>query len=320
MTDTDTTTTDDGATERAGTEPPGAELDDTRRAIMEATYCAVCEHGFADVTMQDIADRTDNSKAALHYHYEGRDDLFRQFLSYLHADFVERTADPPGDSPAERLLALVRTVLSTADERDDGGGGDADERAGSGDGDADERESDGDGDAEPTRFTTAFLEMKAQAPYREGLRDGLARIDARATEQVERLVADGVAAGEFPPETDPEAVASFVTTYLHGTWTRSAAAGNEVATMRRHLETYLRGLVTDETAARLDPPSVAAIHAAESNGTDGTDGTDGIDGVDATDGTDATGETDGRSTGDRQPPHDEQPPSDEQLPSEEVAE
>ncbi|MEZ3114676.1 TetR/AcrR family transcriptional regulator [Halobaculum sp. MBLA0147] len=283
MTDTDTTTTDDGATDRAGDDSPGAAFDDTQRAIMEATYCAVCEHGFADVTMQDIADRTDNSKAALHYHYEGRDDLFRQFLSYLHADFVERTADPPGDSPAERLLALIRTVLSTADESGDGGPGDADERAGG-----------GDGDAEPTQFTTAFLEMKAQAPYREGLRDGLARIDARATEQVERLVTDGIEAGEFPPETDPESVASFVTTYLHGTWTRSAAAGNDVGAMRRHLETYLRELVTDETAARLDPPSVAAV--TESDGTDG------------------------------QPPRDEQAPADEQAsrdessPNEEVAE
>jgi AcrR family transcriptional regulator len=35
--------------------------DDTCEAIMSATYRALCAHGYADLTMQDIADETDKS-------------------------------------------------------------------------------------------------------------------------------------------------------------------------------------------------------------------------------------------------------------------
>jgi AcrR family transcriptional regulator len=83
------TTTHDGDPETDAT----AELTETQEAIVEATYSAVCEYGYADVTMQDIADRTDRSKAALHYHFDCRADLFREFLSYLHAEFVASTRE-----------------------------------------------------------------------------------------------------------------------------------------------------------------------------------------------------------------------------------
>ena len=215
------TTTHDGDPEADLT----AELTDAQETIVEATYGAVCEYGYADVTMQDIADRTDRSKAALHYHFDCRDDLFREFLSYLHADFVASTRDPPGETPAERLVALLQTILSTDQEA---------------------------GDTESVRFTTAYLEMKAQAPYNEGLRDGLQRIDEHLVDEVTTLVAAGVEAGEFPPETEPGELAVFVSTYLHGTWTRSVAAGSEVAAMRERLVAYVMGLLTPETEIRTD--------------------------------------------------------------------
>ncbi len=189
---------------------------DTDTPFVEATYRALCAHGFADVTTQDIADETDRSKAALHYHYDGIDDLFRQFLDHLYVEFEERTADPPGDSPAERLVGLVRTMLSTDD------------------------------DAETTQFTTAFLEIKAQAPYRDGYRERLRQFDDRARERVRELVAEGVAAGEFPEDTDPDAVAEFVTTYLHGTWARSVVVDGGVAAMREDLVGYVCDLLAED--------------------------------------------------------------------------
>ena len=36
---------------------------------MEATYRALCEHSYANLTTEKIAAETDLSKAALHYHY-----------------------------------------------------------------------------------------------------------------------------------------------------------------------------------------------------------------------------------------------------------
>lgn len=195
---------------------------DTETQFMEATYAALCEYGFADVTMQDIADETDRSKASLHYHFDGKDDLFEHFLDYLHEDFVATTADPPGETPAERLVALVQTILSTPDESDD------------------------------LQFTTAFLEIKAQAPYSDGLRERLRRIDDHLVEQVAELVAAGIDAEEFPADTDPEEVASFLSTYLHGTWTRTVAAGSDIETMRERLVEYLTGLLVEDADVRTD--------------------------------------------------------------------
>jgi len=180
--------------------------------FVEATYRALCRHGFADVTMQDIADETDRSKASLHYHYESKADLFHAFLDHLYDDYAATTADPPGETPAERLVGLVRAVLSTGDDA--------------------------------TSFTTAYLEIKAQAPYREGFQERLERFDRRTRDRVAALVREGVAAGEFPPDTDPDAVAAFVTTHVHGTWTRSVVAG-DVAAMRERLVEYVRGLLAD---------------------------------------------------------------------------
>ena len=44
--------------------------DEPREQVIRATYRALCAHGYANLTMRDIADETDLSKAALHYHYD----------------------------------------------------------------------------------------------------------------------------------------------------------------------------------------------------------------------------------------------------------
>jgi len=57
---------------------------------MEATYRALCAHGYADLTTQDIADESETSKASLHYHYDTKEELLLSFLDYLYDRFVER--------------------------------------------------------------------------------------------------------------------------------------------------------------------------------------------------------------------------------------
>ena len=190
---------------------------DTRTAIMEATYRALCTHGYADLTMQDIADETDKSKAALHYHFDGKDELFRAFLAYLHEGFAAEIADHPEGTPVEQLVALVRRVLEPVDDEAD------------------------------QQFNTAFMEIKAQAPYRDGYRELLRRFDADLHGEVAGLVAEAVATGQYDADTDPDEIAEHVLTYIHGTWTRAAAIGADVVTMREHLvEDLLDLLAADE--------------------------------------------------------------------------
>ncbi|GAA0195286.1 TetR/AcrR family transcriptional regulator [Halobaculum roseum] len=207
---------------------------DTQTVFMEATYRALCTHGYADLTMQDIADETDKSKAALHYHFDGKDDLFREFLAYLHEGFAEKIADHPDGSPVTKLVALVRRVLDPVDDESD------------------------------QQFNTAFMEIKAQAPYRDGYREILRRFDADLRTEIADLVREAIDAGQYDEETAPEEVAEHVLTYIHGTWTRAAAIGADVVTMREHLiDDLLDMLVEDATVpVSAEPPDAPALAAS----------------------------------------------------------
>jgi AcrR family transcriptional regulator len=183
--------------------------DETVEAIMEATYRALCDHGYASLTMQDIADETDLSTAALHYHFDGKHDLLLSFLDYLYADFTERMGDPDGATATERLRALVDDVLAPPYDED-----------------------------ERVAFGTAMLELKAQAPYDDAIRKHMARFDRYLHEQVRALVAEGIEAGDFRA-VDPDDTARFLVTALDGAATKRVSVGQDTGCTRRMLHSYV---------------------------------------------------------------------------------
>ena len=213
---------------------------DTEVAFIEATYCALCEHGYADLTMQDIADETDKSKAALHYYFDGKEDLLLRFLDHMNEEFLGSLDDPAGSTPAERLVSLLETILSTS----------------------------GDGDQQ---FTTAFMEIKAQAPYRGGYRERLEYLDDEVYDRVHALVSAGVDSGQFAPETDPGDVTEHVLTYVQGTWTRSAAVGADVDALRGRLIRYVDSLLAPDAAVSFDGRTTDATDDDPDDSDDGTD-------------------------------------------------
>jgi AcrR family transcriptional regulator len=184
--------------------------DDVSAEIMAATYRALCEHGYADLTMRDIADETGKSKATLHYHYDSKRSLLLAFLDYLYESFAERIADPAGETPSERLASLVDAALAPPD---------ADEDA-------------------RVAFGTAVLELKAQAPYDEAVRDRLRAFDEILFEHVRDIVVAGVESGAFRP-VDPDDTARFVVTAIDGARTEQVALGRDVDCTRRMLRTYV---------------------------------------------------------------------------------
>lgn len=181
--------------------------------IVDATYCALCKHGYADLTMQDIADECDKSKAALHYHFDSKQALLETFLDGLLDDFEAQIFDLDGDDPVERLFDLVDTTLTppAADEETP--------------------------DAE---FKTAVLELKAQAPYEPVYRERIAAFDERLRTRIETLVADGIDEGLVVAERDPADVATFIKTYLTGAQTRFVATGASFEESRRLLHEYIQ--------------------------------------------------------------------------------
>lgn len=183
--------------------------DDPTEAIMHATYCALCKYGYADLTMQNIADESERSKSALHYHYGNKHDLLLAFLDYLFERLTDRIAVDDAADPVERLDEFITALFGPSDDGADAGG-----------------------------FGTAMLEIKAQAPYEEEFRRKLAEHDRYMVGVVRRIVADGVEAGRFRGVDADETATSFVT-MIDGARTRRVSLGESSESIERRLRRYV---------------------------------------------------------------------------------
>lgn len=183
-----------------------AERDgDTRAAIMDATYRALCAHGYADLTMAAIADEFEKSKAAIHYHYDTKEDLLAAFLEYLLDRFLDRLRFD-ADDPDARLEAIVDALLFGLDE--DGGA--------NGDGGYEHAERAAAAGAESDReLHTALLEIRAQAPHRAAFREQLTANHALVEDLLAETIADGIEQGAFR-ETDPHRTARLLLATMLG--------------------------------------------------------------------------------------------------------
>ncbi|OLZ42669.1 TetR family transcriptional regulator [Natrinema saccharevitans] len=193
---------------------------------MDATYRALCKHGYAELTMQDIAAESDKSKGTIHYHFDGKQDLLESFLEFLLTQFEERTETIPGETPAERLHEFLDELL-TADDED------------------------------AVEFRTAILEIKAQSPYNEAYRERLRGFDRATRDRIADLVAEGIEAGEFRSDVDPEATADFLVTLFHGAQTRATAVDRPPERTLEYVHSYIDEtlcLASDER----DGPSLEA--------------------------------------------------------------
>ncbi|MGM0591178.1 MAG: TetR/AcrR family transcriptional regulator [Halobacteriota archaeon] len=185
-------------------------VDTTVEDIMGATYCALCKHGYAELTMQDIADESAKSKATLHYHFDSKRDLLLAFLDYLFERFQTRVDSAEGNTPAERLHSIAETILAVPE--------------------TDSRRE----------LKTALLEIKAQAPYDEAYRDRLERFDDLLYDRIAALVASGVEEGVFRSDADPEEAASFLVTFVTGAQTRYVAVGTPLDRTESMFHRYVR--------------------------------------------------------------------------------
>ncbi|MFP4174853.1 MAG: TetR/AcrR family transcriptional regulator [Halobacteriales archaeon] len=173
--------------------------------IMEATYRALCENGYACLTMQDIADESEKSKATLHYHYDTKQELLLAFLDYLLDEFHERLEGVDADSPADEL---VEVLTPRDDEVSDG-------------------------------FRTAMLEMKAQSPYDDGIRRRLVKYETELMAYLKDVVERGVEEEVFREGVDAEETAEVLVAVGNGLRTRSVTVGKTDDELRAAVETYV---------------------------------------------------------------------------------
>lgn len=153
--------------------------------IMEATLRAVCRHGYADVTMQDIADEFEKSKSLLHYHYDTKEDLLVAFLEHLvdqYEDNLEELVAGEG-AAVDRLKEYIDWFSVAPDE------------------------------TERTSLHLALLEMRSQAQHNPRIREQFRRSDRMARAAFATLIEAGQAEGTFEADADAESLAQlcFVT-------------------------------------------------------------------------------------------------------------
>ena len=190
---------------------------ETTAEVTDATYRALCKHGYADVTMEDIAAETEKSKSALHYHYDSKHDLLLAFLDELLDSFNERLDSVEAESPREGLLALITELLKPAEDREP-----------------------------PRDFEVAVLEMKAQGPYDPEIRACLEEFDQTMKEHFAGHLAAGVETGDFRADLDISASADFLVTIIGGAHTRSVAIGRPVEETRETLARHINSMLTPE--------------------------------------------------------------------------
>jgi AcrR family transcriptional regulator len=174
--------------------------------IIKATGCALCEHGYAELTMQRIADESSVTSAAIHYHFDTKEELLNAFLDHLLDQFESRLACDARD-PRKRLTDFLDAVFdASSSDHDD--------------------------------FPVALMELKTQAPYHDLFRERFIELDEVVHSVVETAIRDGIEAGHFD-EADPENVAQIVATLINGGHVRSVALGEETRQTRQAIEETL---------------------------------------------------------------------------------
>lgn len=224
---------------------PFAEPSDTRQAILGAAFRALCEHGYANVTVQRIGDEFDKSPSLVYHHYDGKDDLLIDLLGFLLDEFEASIADGAVAGSAERddapEIAPERAFDRSAREQLDGYLTAAVDPA-----------SLDDPYAPDARFVTVMTELRSQAANDEAYRDHFDRSDRVFGEYLERLVREAAAevpedGGEAAAEraVDAAEVAATLQTFATGGMFRWATTNERgwVADSRAGIDRYLETML-----------------------------------------------------------------------------
>jgi AcrR family transcriptional regulator len=165
---------------------------ETQHVIMRATYRALCKHGYADLTMQKIADEFDKTKATLHYHYDTKENLLAAFFEYLFNKFKQQNNISDLESPKEKLNGFIDRLLLGSPER---------------------RRND---QFDHWEFHMVLLAIRMQSIHTDEIRGQLTDNFNTLRAMISGIVRDGVEQGTFR-DVDPDQIALLILTVINGT-------------------------------------------------------------------------------------------------------
>jgi AcrR family transcriptional regulator len=181
---------------------------ETRIEILKATYGALREHGYADLTIERIGEQFPKTTSLIYHHYDGKDELLLDFLLYLLED-AEADLGIEGDpDPDERLDVILDRVFSPDD------------------------------DPEAAAFRRTMVGLRAQATTDPAYQDHFSEHDAFFRERLAEIIRDGIEDGTFR-DVDPEAVATMLHAMITGAMTQQSTAEVDHSALRAEAEAYV---------------------------------------------------------------------------------
>jgi AcrR family transcriptional regulator len=188
---------------------------ETRTDIMRATYAALVEHGYADLTIQRIADEFDKSKSLIYHHYDGKDALLLDFMTFL-VDRFEAEMDATSEAdPRQRLDEFFDRLVPPTVEED------------------------------RCSFDQVMIELRAAAAHDPAFREQYTETDRVLRDKLAEVLRAGMDSGEFR-EGDPVRIAGFLLASILGTMVGRATSDDDWGEdIRAELDAHV--------AARLEP-------------------------------------------------------------------
>lgn len=193
---------------------------ETRASIMDATHRALCKHGYANLSIQKIADEFEMTSAVLHYHYDTKENLLAAFLEHLLDAYAGQFDIEAIEDPRDRLLALIDALLVVLVGIDDPN-----------------RPIERADDHPPLggeELSMALLELRAQAGRNEAFSKQFTVNYEYAWDLMVATLEEGIEQGVFREVPSEQVATLFLTTMLGGRAYHVSLTHNDVAPAARN--------------------------------------------------------------------------------------
>jgi len=186
---------------------------------MRATYCALVEHGYNDLTMQAIADEFQKSKSLLYYHYDGKADLLAEFLTYALGQFLSEINVETADPRAQLQTLIDRLIPDPIDP-------------------------------DTYQAQIALLELRSDAPHHPVYKEQYTTVDEQVKKTIIEILQEGVETGVFV-DIKPAVEAELLLSILQGVRMRRVTTHEEFpisssrAAIEAHVERFERATPTE---------------------------------------------------------------------------
>ena len=96
----------------------GNKAEERRTQILKATFDAIADKGYENVTLQDIADYAGVSKGVTNYYFKNKEDVFAHLLKWITSKIFakESSSVKEKQTALEKLDAYLNTVFVSPNE------------------------------------------------------------------------------------------------------------------------------------------------------------------------------------------------------------